>query len=79
MKTTNTAQYAAVAANTSCLLAVVNTEIAVAKMRAKINVIIAISFADTLQVRNKYIGINNKAVDATAITTLISIPSRCSE
>lgn len=79
MKTTNTAQYAAVAANTSCLLALVNTETAVANIRANIKVIIAISFVDTLQVRNKYIGISSKAVDATAITILIRIPSRCSE
>jgi hypothetical protein len=52
MKTTRTAQYAAVAAKTSCLLAAVKTETAVAKTRAKIRVIAAINFADRLQVRN---------------------------
>jgi hypothetical protein len=52
MNTTSTAQYAAVAAKTSCLLALVKTETAVAKTRAKIIVIAAINFADMLQVRN---------------------------
>ena len=46
-KTTSTAQYAAVAANTSCLLAVVHMEIAVAKAKANVSVIDAIALVDS--------------------------------
>lgn len=46
MNTTSTAQYAAVAANTSCLLAVVHKEMAVAKAKAKVSVIDAIALVD---------------------------------
>ncbi len=79
MKTTSTAQYAAVAAKTSCLLALVKTEIAVAKIRANMRVIEAINVADTLHLRNMYIGISINAVDATATMTLINVPRRSAE
>lgn len=46
MKTTNTAQYAAVAPKTSCLLALVHKEIAVANAKAKVRVIDAIALVD---------------------------------
>jgi hypothetical protein len=79
MKTTSTAQYAAVAAKTSCLLALVNTETAVAKIRAKMRVIEAINVVDKLQVRNMYIGMSSNAVEATAIMTLMNVPRRSAE
>jgi hypothetical protein len=46
MKTTSTAQYAAVAAKTSCLLALVNKEIAVANAKANVRVIDTIALMD---------------------------------
>jgi hypothetical protein len=46
MKTTSTAQYAAVAANTSCLLALVHKEMAVANAKAKVRVIDAIALVE---------------------------------
>jgi len=79
MKTTSTAQYAAVAAKTSCLLALVKTETAVAKTRAKMRVIAAINFADRLQVRNIKIGMSSNAVEETAIMTLRKVPRRSAE
>lgn len=51
MNTTSTAQYAAVTAKTSCLFALVNIETAVAKSKAKMRVIAAINFVDTVQER----------------------------
>ncbi len=67
------------AANTSCLLALVKTETAVENRRANINVIDAIDFVDILHVRNTYIGMSRIAVEATAMMILISMPSRVSE
>lgn len=46
IKTTSTAQYAAVAANTSCLLAVVHKDIAVANAKAKVRVIDVMALVD---------------------------------
>lgn len=79
MNTTSTAQYAAVAPNTSCLFALVNTDTAEAKSNAKIRVMAAINFTDMLQVRKMYMGINSRVVEATAIMTLIKVPRRSAE
>jgi hypothetical protein len=79
MNTTSTAQYAAVAAKTSCLFALVNTDTAVANISANMRVMVAISCNEMLQVRKMYIGISNNAVEATAIMTLIKAPMRSSE
>jgi hypothetical protein len=53
MKTTNTAQYAATAANTSCLRALVKTETAIANTRAKESVIDAITFVEKVKLRKR--------------------------
>lgn len=79
MNTTSTAQYAAVAAKTSCLFALVNTDTAVANISANMRVMVAISCNEMLQVRKMYIGISSNAVEATAIMTLIKAPIRSSE
>jgi len=79
MNTTSTAQYAAVAPNTSCLFALVNTETAVAKISAKMRVIDAIHLTDIAQVRKMKIGISSNAVDATAIITFMKVPKRSAE
>lgn len=79
MKTTSTAQYAAVAANTSCLLAVVHNEMAVAKAKAKVSVIDAIALVDRGTEEKIYMGIRSNAVDTTATMILINAPSRFAE
>jgi len=79
INTTSTAQYAAVAPNTSCLFALVKTETAVANANANMRVIEAISLADILQVRKMYIGTRSNPVEATAITTLMTVPRRSAE
>ena len=79
INTTRTAQYAAVAAKTSCRLAVVARESAIEKARAKIKVTEAIFIVDMFWLRNKYMGISSKVVEATAMMTLIRTPSREAE
>jgi hypothetical protein len=79
MKTTSTAQYAAVAANTSCLLALVHKEIAVANAKAKVRVIDAIALVDRGAEENIYMGISSNAVEATAMIILINAPTRFAE
>jgi hypothetical protein len=79
MNTTSTAQYAAVTAKTSCLFALVNIETAVAKSKAKMRVIAAINFVDTVQERKMYMGISSNAVEVTAIMTLIKMLRRSVE
>jgi hypothetical protein len=79
IKTTSTAQYAAVAPKTSCLLAVVHKEIAVAKAKANVRVIDAIALVDRGTEENIYIGIRSRAVEATAMMILINTPRRLAE
>lgn len=79
MKTTKTAQYAAVAVKTSCLFAFVDKDIAVAKRNAKIKVIEAIHSVDKSMVRNRYIGMRSSAIEQTEMMILTNVPSRSAE
>ncbi len=79
MKTTKTAQYAAVAANTSSRLALVNTEIAEANMKANPRVIAAIILTEKWQLKKTYVGTNIKIEETSAMIILMAVPSRDSE
>jgi hypothetical protein len=68
-----------VAANTSCRRALVNKETAVANASAKASVTSAIIFVDMLRVRNMYIGMRRRVVEAKAIIILINAPNRSDE
>lgn len=75
MKTTRTAQYAAVNPKTSCFLELERTEVAVAKRKAATTVIYTIDLVDNCKLRKRYKGISNDATDVAAMMTFLKTAS----
>jgi hypothetical protein len=72
MKTTNTAQYAALAANSSCLRALVSRDIAAANSRVKtINTPIAANMVSVVLMVDRWYMLRTGAASRTNITAVM--------